>query len=379
MDHSATTPVDGAVLEAMLPYFREKFGNASSIHQFGQETRNLIEQARERIANFLQAKESEIFFLSGGTEADNYALKGVAKALKSKGSHIITSAIEHPAILDTADYLEKNGCSITYLKPDQYGIIHPEMVEKAITSKTILVSIMHVNNEIGTKNPIKEIGEITRAKGVYFHTDAVQSFGKLPIDVNEMNIDLLSASAHKVYGPKGIGFIYIKEGTEIEKYIHGGSHERNRRAGTENVPGIVGFDKAIEICEKVMDEQAKRPSTLREYLWNKIQSSIPNVFQNGHPTERLPGILNVSFRSVEGESLLVSLDMKGIAVSSGSACTSGSSEPSHVLDAINVAPELKNSTLRFSLGRSNTEEDIDFTVDSLIEVVERLRAMSPDF
>ena len=378
MDHSATTPVDGRVLETMLPYFREKFGNASSIHLFGQETRSIVEDAREKIAQFINAKESEIHFLSGGTEADNYALKGVATALKKKGNHIITSKMEHPAIYDTCKYLEKNGCKVTFLEPDKYGVIHPEMVDGAITRKTILISIMHVNNEIGTINPISEIGDIAKQSGVLFHTDAVQSFGKIAIDVEKMNIDLLSASSHKIYGPKGVGLIYVRRGLTMDKLLHGGSHEGNRRAGTENVAGIVGFGKAVEICRSVMKEESERLTSLRNYFWSKIVNTIPSATQNGHPTERLPGILNVSFQGVEGESLLISLDMKGIAVSSGSACSSGSNKPSHVLEAIKLSPELMNGTLRFSLGRSNTEEDIDYTVDALSEAVERLRAMAPD-
>ena len=378
MDHSATTPVDGAVLEAMLPYFREKFGNASSIHQFGQEARSGVENARETIAHFMAAKESEIFFVSGGTEADNYALKGVASALRKKGNHIITSNIEHPAVHDTCEFLAGNGDKITYLEADRYGMIHPEMVEKAITRKTILISIMHVNNEIGTINPISEIGKIAKRREILFHTDAVQSFGKIETDAEKLNIDLLSASSHKIYGPKGAGFIYIRRGTMIDKFLHGGSHEGNRRAGTENVAGIVGFGKAVEICESVMNEEKKRLSSLRNYFWSKMEKSIPAIYQNGHPNERLPGILSVSFDGVEGESLLISLDMKGIAASSGSACSSGSNKASHVLEAINLSPELLNGTLRFSLGRSNTEEDIDYTVESLKEAVERLRAMAPD-
>lgn len=378
MDHSATTPVDGGVLEVMLPYFREKFGNASSIHLFGQETRSIVEDYREKIAQFINAKENEIYFLSGGTEADNYALKGVVSALKKKGNHIITSKMEHPAIYDTCKYLEKNGCKITFLEPDKYGVIHPEMVDGAITRKTILISIMHVNNEIGTLNPISEIGDIAKQSGVLFHTDAVQSFGKIAIDVEKMNIDLLSASSHKIYGPKGVGLIYVRRGTTMDKLFHGGSHEGNRRAGTENVAGIVGFGKAVEICQSVMKDERERLTSLRNYFWSKIVKTIQMAIQNGHPTERLPGILSVSFQGVEGESLLISLDMKGIAVSSGSACSSGSNKPSLVLEAIKLSPELMNGTLRFSLGRSNTEEDIDYTVDALAEAVERLRAMAPD-
>ncbi|HDL17845.1 MAG TPA: cysteine desulfurase [Bacteroidetes bacterium] len=377
MDHSATTPVDGAVLETMLPYFREKFGNASSIHQFGQEARNVVEEARERVAGFIGAKSSEITFLSGGSEADNFALQGLTSAYSGRGKHIITTSIEHPAIIETANYLEQNGISVTYLQPDKYGLIHPHQVEDAIRPETFLISVMHVNNELGTMNPIGEIGAIAQNHGILFHTDAVQAFGKLPIDVVAMNIDLLSASSHKIYGPKGVGILFIKEGTQIDKLIHGAAHERNRRAGTENVAGIVGFDKAVEICENVMTEEAARLTVLREYFWNKIETSIPDVIQNGHPTEKIPGILNMSFKGVEGESLLISLDMKGIAASSGSACSSGSNKPSHVLQSIRLAPELLNGTLRFSLGRSNTEDDIDYTVDALSEIVERLRAMAP--
>jgi len=377
MDHSATTPVDTAVLEAMLPYFCEKFGNASSVHQFGQEARAAVEEAREKVAHLINAKESEIVFLSGGTEADNYAIQGVGMALRERGNHIITSKIEHHAVLQTCEVLEKNGFSVTYLDPDPYGMIHPEMVAAAITPRTILVSIMHANNEIGTINPISKIGSITRERGILFHTDAVQSFGKLPIDMENMNIDLLSASSHKIYGPKGVGIIFIGRGTKIDKLIHGGAHEHNRRAGTENVAGIVGFGKAVEICENVMKDEGRRLTALRHYFWQKLQESMTGVYLNGHPTERLPGSLNLSFAGVEGESLLLSLDMKGIAASSGSACSSGSNMPSHVLAALHLPPERLHGSLRFSLGRSNTEENIDYAISALKEIVERLRAMAP--
>ncbi len=377
MDHSATTPVDATVLETMLPYFREKFGNASSIHQYGQAARAAVEEAREKVAHLINAKSTEIVFLSGGTEADNYALQGVATALRGQGNHIITSKVEHHAVLHTCEFLAKNGFSITYLEPDQYGMIHPEMVAAAITPQTILISIMHANNEIGTINPIEKIGKITREHGILFHTDAVQSFGKLPIDVEKMNIDLLSASAHKLYGPKGVGMIYIGKGTKINKLIYGGAHEHNQRAGTENVAGIVGFGKAVEICETEMIEEGRHLTALRNAFWQKIQEAVPEVYLNGHPYERLPGNLNLSFAHVEGESLLLSLDMKGIAASSGSACSSGSDQPSHVLTALQLPTERLNGSLRISLGRSNTKDDINYAVAALKEIVERLRAMAP--
>jgi len=376
MDHSATTPVDGAVLQEMLPFFREKFGNASSVHQFGQEAKAAVEEARETIAGFLGASAGEIYFVSGGTEADNWALQGVAMALKNKGNHIITSQIEHHAVLHTCQALETMGFKITYLKPDATGRISPEQVEEAITRKTILISIMHANNELGTLNPVVAIGEVARRHGVLFHTDAVQSVGKVRIDLSRWPVDLLSASAHKLYGPKGVGLLFIRKGTPIRPLFYGGGHERNLRAGTQNVPGVVGFGKAVQICDKVLEEEANRLEQLREALWNGIRENIADVRQNGHPTERLPGILNVSFAEVAADSLLISLDMKGIAASSGSACSSGAVEPSHVLRAIGLPEELQQSTLRFSLGRSNTEEDIQYVVDSLVESVERLRAMS---
>ena len=376
MDHSATTPVDGTVLQEMMPYFREKFGNASSAHQFGQEAKAAVESAREQIARFLGAEPAEIVFVSGGTEADNWALQGVARALRQKGNHIITSQVEHHAVLHTCEALEQQGFRVTYLPPDENGRIAPEIVESAITKKTILISIMHANNEIGTLNPIGEIGEVAHRHGVLFHTDAVQSVGKVRIDLSQLPVDLLSASAHKLYGPKGIGLLYIRKGTPIEPLLYGGGHERNLRAGTQNVPGVVGLAKAIEICDRVLEDEALRLNQLRDTFWQGIQETISDVRLNGHLTERLPGILSLSFAGVDAESLLISLDLKGIAVSRGSACSSGATSPSHVLEAIGLPAELQKSTLRFSLGRSNAEEDIQFVLEALQESVERLRAMS---
>jgi len=377
MDHSATTPVDSRVVEAMLPFFEYKFGNPSSIHSYGREVKVALEESRETIARFLNAKASEIYFMSGGTEADNTAIKGIAYAMKNKGKHIITSRIEHHAVLHTCEHLERAGFKISYLKPDKHGMIHPEAVAEAMTDETILVSIMHVNNEVGTINPIDKIGEVARNHDVLFHTDAVQSFGKLKIDVAAQPIDLLSFSGHKIYGPKGIGGLYIRKGIKLEKLIHGGSHERNRRPGTENMAGIAGIARAVEICAKEMDKEAIQLITLREALYGKLLQAIPHMILNGHPTERIPGNLNLSFESVEGESLLLSLDLKGIAVSSGSACTSGSVDPSHVLLAMNVKPELAQSSLRFTLGRGNTMEDVDYVASLMPEIVQRLRDISP--
>ncbi|MDZ7260866.1 MAG: cysteine desulfurase NifS [candidate division KSB1 bacterium] len=374
-DHSATTPVDPRVLEEMLPYFCEKFGNASSIHAFGREGKVALEEARERVARLINASASEIYFTSGGTESDNLALKGLAFAEENR-KHLITSKVEHHAVLNTCHYLEKQGFKVTYLPVDQYGMVDPEEVQKAITDQTFLISIMHVNNEVGTINPIRQIGEIARERGVYFHTDAVQSYGKLPIDVKKMNIDLLSLSGHKIYGPKGVGALFIRKGIRIEKLNHGGHHERNKRAGTENIPGIVGLGKAAEICQQEMEREAEHLTHLRNAFYQKVSQAVPRVYLNGHPVNRLPGNLNLSFEGVEGESLLLSLDLKGIAASSGSACTSGSLEPSHVLSAMGIKPELAQASVRFTLGRSNTMEDVDYTVKVLPEIVERLRNIS---
>jgi cysteine desulfurase len=377
LDHSATTAVHPEVLEAMLPYFAEHFGNPSSAHSWGREAKVVIEQCREKIASFFGASAKEIFFTSGGTESDNLAVKGVAWANQNKGKHIITSQIEHHAILETCKYLSKQGFDITYVPVDKYGLIDPEDVKKAIKPDTILVSIMHINNEMGAIEPIEEIGKIVREKGICFHTDAVQSAGKLPIDANKLNVDMFSLSAHKIYGPKGVGLLYIRQGTKITPLSHGGQHERGKRAGTENVPGIVGLSKAIEISHRDMNEYNKKMKFLADSFYKKLNEKIADISLNGHPTKRYCGILNISFKGVEGESIILSSDMKGIAISTGSACSSGTLEPSHVLAAMGVLPELAQGSIRFSFGRENSSEDIDYVVDVLSEVVNRLRAMSP--
>lgn len=379
LDHNATTPLRPEVLEAMLPYYKNIFGNASTIYSFGQEARKAIDDAREALACLIGAEPKEIVFTSGGTEADNFALKGVASALKGKGGHIVISSIEHHAVLFACKYLEKMGKKITYLPVDKYGWLDPERVKEAITNQTILISITHANNEIGTIEPIAEIGKIARTCGVYFHTDAVQTVGKIPINVNELGIDLLSLSAHKFYGPKGVGALYIRRGTKIHPLMHGGEQERKRRAGTENVPCIAGLGEAAKIASKEMKQEYSHVKKLRDKLENKIKDSIDYIRLNGHRTERLPSTSNISFEFIEGESLILNLDLKGIAASTGSACTSGSLEPSHVLLAIGVPPAIAQGSIRFSLGRDNQKEDIDYTVDNLVEIVGRLREMSPLF
>ncbi len=379
LDYNATTPLHPGVLEAVLPYYKSVFGNASTIYSFGQEARKAIDDAREALACLIGAEPEEIVFTSGGTEADNFALKGVASALKGKGGHTITSSIEHHAVLFACKYLEKMGKKITYLPVDRYGWLDPDRVKEAITNETILISIIHANNEIGTIEPIAEIGKIARECGVYFHTDAVQTVGKIPIDVNELGMDLLSLSAHKFYGPKGVGALYVRKGTKIHPLIHGGEQERKRRAGTENVPGIVGLGEASKIAGKEMKQEYSHVKKLRDELENKIKDNIDYIRFNGHPTERLPNTSNVSFEFIEGESLVLNLDLKGIAASTGSACASGSLEPSHVLSAVGVPPAIAQGSIRFSLGRENKEEDIDYTVENLVEIVGRLREMSPLF
>lgn len=377
LDHSATTPLDPVVLKVMMPFLENKFGNPSSIHSFGRAVKVALEESREAVAQSINAKATEIFFTSGGTEADNMAIKGAALLMKQKGNHIITSKIEHHAVLHSCEYLEKNGFGVTYVLPDQYGMIHPEAVAEAITDKTILISIMHANNEVGTINPIEKIGEIAREKKIVFHTDAVQSLGKVKIDLSKLPVDLLSFAGHKIYGPKGIGGLYVRKGIQLEKLLHGGGHERNRRAGTENIPGIIGIAKAIEIAIARMEQDHHHIHQLTASLYNRIKQEIPNTILNGHPTERIIGNLNLSFKGVEGESLLLSLDLKGIAASSGSACTSGSIDPSHVLLAMKVKAELAQSSIRFSLGRGNTAADIDYVMNHLPAIVNRLRSISP--
>ena len=375
-DHSATTPVDPLVVEAMLPFLNEKFGNPSSIHSYGREAKVALEEARESVAEFCNTRAADIYFTSGGTESNNMAIKGIAYELKNKGKHIITSKVEHHAVLHTCEFLEKEGFEVTYLAPDKYGMIHPEAVEKAIRKDTILISIMHANNEVGTINSIEKIGEIAMEKGVIFHTDAVQSFGKIPIDLSKLPVDLMSMSGHKIYGPKGVGLLYIRKGVRLVQLLHGGGHERNRRPGTENIPGIIGMAKAVELRKKLMDQENESIKKLRDKFYEKVNQAIPRVFLNGHPKKRLAGHLNLSFQGIEGEALLLSLDLKGVAASSGSACTSGSIDPSHVLSAMGIKPELAQSSIRFTLGKDNSEEDVDYALEILPEIVQRLRSMS---
>jgi cysteine desulfurase len=377
LDHNATCATHPLVLEAMLPFYKEIFGNASSIHAFGRQARAAIDGAREKVAAFLGASPEEIVFTSGGTESNNFAIKGVAEAKESKGRHIITSAIEHHAVLNVCKQLEKKGFRITYLPVDKFGLIDPQDLKKAITEDTILITIMHANNEIGTIEPVAEIGGIAKEREITFHTDAVQSVGKIPVNVNELNVDLLSLSGHKIYGPKGVGALYIRKGIRIAPLIVGGHHERNRRAGTENVAGIVGLAKAIELASQQMQEEAQKIKSLRDRLQAGILEKIENVYLNGHPQLRLPNTLNMSFEFVEGESMILNLDLEGIAVSTGSACTSGSLEPSHVLKAMGIDPAIAQGSLRFSLGRDNTQEDIDYILSLLPNIVSRLRDMSP--
>ncbi|KHO62984.1 cysteine desulfurase [Thermoanaerobacter sp. YS13] len=376
LDNAATTPVDKRVLEAMLPYYSDVFGNPSSPYSYGQEAKKAIEEAREKAAKALGADADEIYFTSGGSESDNWALKGVAYALKDKGNHIITTEIEHHAVLNTCRYLEKEGFKVTYLPVDEYGLVEPEDLKKAITDKTILVSIMFANNEIGTIEPIEELVKIAHEKNVYFHTDAVQAVGNVPIDVKKLDVDLLSLSAHKIYGPKGVGALYIKKGIKIHSLIQGGTQERNRRAGTENVAGIVGLGEAIELITKNLDSHINKLTFLRNKLINGILEKIPYARLNGHPTKRLPGNVNVSFEFIDGESLILNLDMAGICASSGSACTSGSLEPSHVLLAIGLPRELARGSLRLTIGKDNTEEDIDKVLEVLPQIIKRLRSIS---
>ncbi|MBR6643826.1 MAG: cysteine desulfurase NifS [Lachnospiraceae bacterium] len=377
LDNAATTKTKPEVVEAMLPYFTEKFGNPSSVYGFASQNKEAVTVAREQIAKALNALTQDIYFTAGGSEADNWALKAAVEAYKDKGNHIITTKIEHHAILHTCEYLEKNGCEVTYLDVDEYGVVNLEQLKKAIKPTTILISVMYANNEIGTVQPIREIGQIAKEHGVLFHTDAVQAFGQLPIDVIAENIDMLSASGHKLNGPKGIGFLYIKKGLKLRSLIHGGAQERKRRAGTENVPGIVGFGKAVELAVAGMEEKIRKETELRDYMIERVLAEIPYVRLNGHRTLRLPNNANFSFQFIEGESLLIMLDMKGICASSGSACTSGSLDPSHVLLAIGLPHEIAHGSLRLTLSEETTKEEIDFTIDRLKEIVANLRNMSP--
>ena len=377
LDNAATTKVRQEVVDAMLPFFTEQYGNPSSVYKFAGESKKAVDNARDIIAKSLNTNSQDIYFTAGGSESDNWALKATAEAYRTKGKHIITSKIEHHAILHTCDYLEKEGYEITYIDVDENGIVKLDELEKAIREDTILISVMFANNEIGTIQPIKEIGEIAHKHNVIFHTDAVQAYGHIPIDVEDMNIDMLSASGHKINGPKGIGFLYIRKGLKLRSFVHGGAQERRRRAGTENVTGIVGFGKAVEIAMDNMEERINKEISLRDRLIEKVLKRVPYTRVNGDRTKRLPNNVNFSFQFIEGESLLIMLDMKGICASSGSACTSGSLDPSHVLLAIGLPHEIAHGSLRMTLSEENTEEEIDYVVDAIAEIVERLRSMSP--
>jgi cysteine desulfurase len=382
LDHNATTPLHPEVLEAMTPYLTNRFGNGSSIHAYGREARNAIDTAREQVADLIGAKSpSEIVFTSSGTEADNHAIKGLAELQRSRnaGHHIITSSVEHHAVLHTCQHMEKHGFEVTYVPVDRYGRIHLNALREAISDATILISIMHANNETGTVQPIAEVAEIAAAHGIPLHTDAVQSVGKLPLDVQELEISLLSLSAHKLYGPKGIGVLYIRRGTRLENLMHGGSHERNRRAGSENVPAIVGLGTAAQIAKTSRESYVKHLDCLTRKLRDGLHERLDGLYENGHPDHCLPGTLNISFEYVEGESLILRLDMEGICVSTGSACTSGSMEPSHVLAALGIQPQLAQGTVRFSLGRDNTEAEIGEVIDKVPKIIEQMRGMSPEY
>ncbi len=377
LDHAATTYVKPEVFEAMKPYFSEHFGNASSIYSLGRDSKKAVEESREKVAKAIGAEPREIYFTGSGSEADNWALKGIAVAYKKKGNHIITSAIEHPAIMSSCKYLEGEGFEITYLSVDSDGLVSPEQVRNAIKENTILISIMFANNEIGTVQPIKEIGAIAKEKGVLFHTDAVQAVGNVKIDVKDLNIDLLSLSGHKFYGPKGIGALYIKKGVKISSFIHGGHQERGKRASTENVPAIIGLGKAMELATANLDEYNKKLIELREKTIEGLFAKVPYIRLNGHRHNRLPGNVNISFEFIEGESLLLMLDMKGIYGSSGSACSSGSLDPSHVLLAIGLPHEIAHGSLRLTFGDENTQEDVDYILEVIPQMVTKLRDMSP--
>ncbi|MDP7115992.1 MAG: cysteine desulfurase NifS [Candidatus Woesearchaeota archaeon] len=376
MDHAATTPVDKEVVNVMLPYFSEKFGNSSSLHQWGQEAKEALESARDECAKLIGADAKEIVFTSGGSESDNLALKGVLGA-NPKKNHIVTSAIEHHAIHTTSKELEKEGFKVTFVPVDKYGMVSVSDVSNAITEKTAIVSIMHANNEIGTIQPIEEIGKVCKQKGVKFHTDAVQSVGKIPVDVEKLNVDLLSASGHKIYGPKGVGFLYIKRGTKVKALIQGGGHEFGLRAGTENISGIVGLGKACEIARKGMVKEGERLTKLSKYLVDKMMGEIGDSYLNGHPTKRIPGTNNFRFDYIEGEALILHMDMKGIAASTGSACSTKSLEPSYVLTSLGLEHVQAHGSLRLSLGKINNKEQVDYVVESVKEIVENLRTISP--
>lgn len=377
MDHSATTPTHPDVVQVMLPYFTEHFGNPSSLYRIARESKFAVSKARKQVADVLGCTPDEIFFTAGGTESDNWAIKGAAFANKDRGNHIITTKIEHHAVLHTCEYLKKEGFEVTYLPVNEYGIVDPDVLRKSITDRTILISVMMANNEIGTIQPIKEIGEIAREKNIYFHTDAVQAIGNLEIDVHEMKIDMLSLSAHKFYGPKGTGALYIRKGINIDSFIHGGSQENGHRAGTENLPGIIGLGYAIERATQNISEHNEKISSMRDRLLDGIIETIPDVYLNGHPKQRLSNNINISVRGIDGEALLVMLDLKGVCVSTGSACSSGEESESHVLSAISVPLRLARGSVRLTLGNENTKEDIDYVLDVLPPIVSRLRALSP--
>ncbi len=377
LDNAATTKCAPEVVEAMLPWFSEYYGNPSSVYELAGKSKEAVDEARRQIAGVIGAKENEIYFTAGGTEADNWAIKAAYEACKEKGNHIITSKVEHHAVLHTCQWLEKQGARVTYLDVDENGIIRLEDLERAITPETILITIMAANNEIGSVMPYKEIGMIAREHGILFHTDAVQAFGQLPIDVEECGIDMLSASAHKINGPKGCGCLYIRRGVKIRSFIHGGAQERKRRAGTENVPGIVGFGKAAQRAAATMEERTAKERRMRDYMISRIREKVPYCRLNGHPTLRLPNNVNFSFQFIEGESLLIMLDMEGICASSGSACTSGSLDPSHVLLAIGLPHEIAHGSLRLTLNEEIMEQDVDFVVEKIAQIVEKLRNMSP--
>ncbi|EEG78997.1 cysteine desulfurase NifS [Dethiobacter alkaliphilus] len=376
LDHGATTKMNPEVLETMMPYMTEIYGNPSSIHFFGREVRKAVEEAREKVAAAIGAQPREIIFTSGGTESDNLAIRGVARALRKKGNHIITSAVEHHAVIDTCNALKDEGFEVTAVPVDEHGMVNVKDVEAAITDQTILITIMMANNEVGTIMPVAEIGKLAKERGITFHTDAVQAIGSLPVNVEEINCDLLSMSAHKFYGPKGVGALYVRKGTKLKVYNFGGAQERKMRPGTENVPGIIGMGKAIELAVTDLEQKTEQVRKLRDKLIDGLMQ-IEDTKLNGHPQERLPGSVNVSIQYVEGESLILSLDLKGIAASSGSACTSGSLDPSHVLMAMGLDHQTAHGSLRLTLGRDNTEEEIDYVLEVIPEVVERLRSMSP--
>lgn len=377
LDYSATTPVKDEVLQEMIPYFTNNFGNPSSLYTIGLTSKEAINKARKQVADLIGASDKELFFTGSGTEADNWAVFGAVDAMKAKGNHIITSKIEHHAMLHSCEYLEKHGCTVTYLDVQPNGLVDPAALEAAITDKTVLISVMLVNNEVGTIQPIKELAAIAKKHGVLFHTDAVQALGNIPIDVKELGVDLMSMSAHKIYGPKGVGALYLRKGVKLSNFVHGGAQENKRRAGTENLPGIVGFGKAAELAKANLKEHMKQVSQLRDYLIQQVQERIPDVIVNGSLEHRHPGNANLTFKYIEGESMLLMLDMNGICVSTGSACSSASLTPSHVLSALGVPVEMIHGTLRFTVGDFTTKEDIDYVVEKLEQIVTRLRELSP--